>query len=903
MKITFLSTPVVRSTALFGFILLFAVTRVQATQDSLVPSQPQKKISIKAGGPTSRIVSVFDKALVAQYEKFFREHPEIEVISPTGLTLPESPNSIGGEELMAIAGGTAPDVLGVSNLRSMVDQQFLYPLDEFIEAEVKKNPDFIKSLRIPDSYWPALRYNGHIWGLVSAHKLWCFALVYRKDLMREVGLVPRAPTTMDEFFYFCQRLTNRNIVIEKAGINDGSVTFKREGRHGFGIMGVGSNTGFTFMNFVYMFGGDVVRQYKVCPSNGMMIETPQEEEILSHPGCPDDLSQIESRWKAAYAGPEGIEALNFFKKLKWSKWTRCKECNEPVNLPENFSLKNAEPLMCPKCGVRIEYQEKEIYEGVVRLCSDFPEIMEGFLNGKIAMLAVPPSPQFLEWASIVGLRKDEIGIASFPKMRGKNANILSGDILGINASQKDPRVRQAAWEWLKYMCSDAAVGEYVRVMVENGNAHLVKPEDLFRFGYQEYYEQFPVDSRHIYEDLLKDGRSYPFCEGARRIEGSELPVPIGKVLDDAKSNPEALLKESERLANERVFKVITPEEMSKKRWVAGIAIFFVVIFIVYIFYQTIKGNLEKLKETQKLIGGAVEDVSRSYRKHISAWAFMLPALVTIFLWQYVPLVRGSVMAFFDYRLVAESRFIGIDNFIYIFNDPHFYYVMGRTFYYVFLSLVLGFAAPIILALFLSEIPKLQMLFRTIYYLPAVTTGLVVILLWKWIYNPTEVGLLNTILGWVGLPEQHWLHDPTLAMFCVIIPGVWGGVGPGSILYLAAFKTIPEQLYEAVSIDGGGILRKISHVMLPTIRPLIVINFVGAFIGAFHAMQNIFVMTGGGPINATMVIGIDIWYNAFVYLKFGYSTALAWVLGAGLIGFTLVQMRILKKVEFTAAASN
>ena len=110
------------------------------------------------------------------------------------------------------------------------------------------------------------------------------------------------------------------------------------------------------------------------------------------------------------------------------------------------------------------------------------------------------------------------------------------------------------------------------------------------------------------------------------------------------------------------------------------------------------------------------------------------------------------------------------------------------------------------------------------------------------------------------------------MLCVILPVVWAGAGPGSIIYLAALKSIPDEMYEAADVDGAGIWTKIRHVVFPMLKPLIIINFVGAFIGAFKAMENVFVMTGGGPNYATHVIGLDIWYNAFMYLKFGFATA-------------------------------
>jgi multiple sugar transport system permease protein len=159
-----------------------------------------------------------------------------------------------------------------------------------------------------------------------------------------------------------------------------------------------------------------------------------------------------------------------------------------------------------------------------------------------------------------------------------------------------------------------------------------------------------------------------------------------------------------------------------------------------------------------------------------------------------------------------------------------------------------------------------------------------------------------MLGSIGADPREWLGDPNLAMLCVIVPAIWAGAGPGSLIYQAALKSVPESQYEAADIDGAGILRKTWNVTLPTIKPLIIINFVGAFIGAFHAMQNIFVMTGGGPARATYTLGMEIFFNAYLFLNFGYATAVAWILGSLLIGFTMYQLRILKDIQFTAAGS-
>ena len=269
------------------------------------------------------------------------------------------------------------------------------------------------------------------------------------------------------------------------------------------------------------------------------------------------------------------------------------------------------------------------------------------------------------------------------------------------------------------------------------------------------------------------------------------------------------------------------------------------------------------------------------------------------LWSYVPTLRGALIAFTDYRIMGGSRWAGLDNFANVLFDAEFWSTLGHSLYYAGLVLALGFFSPIALAILLHEVPRGKVFFRVVFYLPAVVSGLVVIFLWKGFYDPTENGLLNGLLGLVRLPPQGWLTDPRWAMPAVVIPIVWASMGPGSLLYLAALKTIPEDLYEAAEIDGAGIWRKLWDVTIPTIRPLIVISFVDALIGAFKASDFILAMTGGGPADATMVLELKIFYDAFIYLRFGPATAMAWILGFLLIGFTVYQMKRLSRMSFTA----
>jgi len=292
-----------------------------------------------------------------------------------------------------------------------------------------------------------------------------------------------------------------------------------------------------------------------------------------------------------------------------------------------------------------------------------------------------------------------------------------------------------------------------------------------------------------------------------------------------------------------------------------------------------------------------------HSRPLSPWLMLAPALLSIAVWSYYPLIRGAVMAFQEYRIVGETTWAGLDNFILVATDKGFWAAWARTFHYVGLTLLLGFLAPVLLALMLAEIPRGKIFFRTLYFLPHLTSALVIALLWKLMYDPTENGMLNQLLGFFGIARQTWLQDPSLAMLCCILPGVWAGAGMASLIYVAALQALPPDYYEAAAIDGAGILSRFRHITYPQLLPLMVINFVGAFIAAFQGMGSIFLLTFGGPGDTTNVLSLAIWKEAYNNLRFSTATTMAWFLGVALIGFTYLQIRILHKVEFRRASTN
>jgi multiple sugar transport system permease protein len=569
----------------------------------------------------------------------------------------------------------------------------------------------------------------------------------------------------------------------------------------------------------------------------------------------------DGKWEAVYNSPEAIKATEYFcRKLVWGEWNRG--------------------------GKR--------YKGVVYKESDGAKLIEDMGLGRIAMfIGAPIMLNLVPLQQNWGLGPDDIGIAPLPRGPAGKATILGANMDCINVTITDPETIAAAAQYAKYVCGDEGKRVSTRLQIENGWGAFVEPTLLRKFGHTDILARLDPEWVRTFDELLSYARVEPFCPGYQNIQTLALAEALDTIMYNENADIKTVLDASVSKVNNDILGIKPPEVLNRQRAVGK---------IVFILLMVIAAGfiLRMIRELRSVAGAETRRVSRRRTGRFVPWLFMVPALLSILVWGYVPLVRGAAIAFLDYRIVGTSLWVGLDNFVDAFTRPALWLSLKNTVVYVSLSLGIGFFIPIILAILVTEVPRGKVLFRTIYYLPAATSGLVIMFLWRWFYEPTPQGLLNSIVQFFGMSPQKWLDDPGLAMVCVVIPAIWGGAGPASLIYQAALKTVPEEHYEAADLDGAGILRKVWSITLPTIKPLIIINFVGAFIGAFKAMETIFVMTGGGPAKATYTIGMEIFFNAYLFLNFGYATAVAWILGSLLIGFTVYQLRVLKKLEFTAA---
>ncbi|MEM8781741.1 MAG: extracellular solute-binding protein [Planctomycetota bacterium] len=875
--------------------------------------------TIRAEGvPDPERTDVPAQALRATIRAFLEANPDINV---EPFTMPR----IGGSAmdsgpLMAIAAGVPPHAIYVNFRQSStyIGQGFLAPMEVLLARILAEDPRLLEHdgrrfthhptaeqiddaltqirQRVPDNAWPVvhrpdesgrmLNPDGtpktHVWAIPYNPVI--IALLYRRDLFNQAGLNPDAPPeTWEELLEAARRLTVPQ-------------------RQQYGIA-VGNLLSYTTYGFLVSHGGRAVTQ--------------------------DDDGQ----WRAAYDTHEAAEAYSYVWELLRGPFPR-----DGQTIPGAGYIGGAEIKLLfdqGRIGMRFEYLTEELL---------------GDLN-----------PQL-------------VGIAPLPKSwAGTRGSEINAMMLGVFAGAT-PDQQLAAAKYIWFMTSDEAKRIRTRVMVDQGFGEFVSPALLKRYGYDRILERVPAGWQEAYETALANGVPEPYGQNTQNID-LHMNLPVSRAMDlDLADVPQEqrvamireLLAESAADVDRRVLGNLSDEErMTRRAWawvvLVGVAAAFLLGFghVWRFFTKLDRANAPPTPQGQKRF------------RFSWGWALLTPAMLLMLAWQYGPLLGGAVMAVSDYRVVQQSTLVGVDNFANVLFDERFWASLGRTFYFVALMIVLGFWPPILLAILLDEVPTnfLKYVFRTVYYLPAVISGVIIMFLWKQLYEPSAFGILNQlvlslntlpaavatlvklsvaalwlslfvtlvmlpikldemtkplklglwavagVVGWGGLSALNsvgfsavfgayaleplrFIAGPDTAMFWTVIPIVWATMGPGCLLYLAALKTVPSDLYEAAAIDGAGVWARVFYITLPRLKFLIVIQFIAAVVAAFKGgVDFILAMTQGGPQDATTVLALEVFNRAFLDLRFGIGAAMAWILGAILIGFTAYQLKMLSRAEF------
>lgn len=788
--------------------------------------------------PDPRKTDAYTKANLAVIDAFRKKHPEIELRAYSGIKIENMDLDAG--PLMAIAGGVAPDIIYVNFRQSdtYIQNNFLYPLDEFIQ---RQNNGEVQ-LRVEKPVWQVIQ---------------------RKKVDKSVRAGSASSSTKKEQVWalpyetLVRVMMYRKDAFRRVGLDPERpprtwaeyfeyarrLTNPADGSYGTMLAG-GPQAAYDWIQFLWAAGGDAVKF------------NPQTNE-----------------WYASFGEEAGVKAMEFYLKLAATKW------KDSEGKPQTgYAIREGEwgyMWQEGKIAMRMDYLSQQNMGGA------YDPNLYGFA----------PSP-----AGPSGHGGSEINCRMMGIFSGAGESNNSG--LG----KRDPAVvKQAAWDYIWFYDSEEARQIRMKIMIDSGYGRMQNPVFLQRYGYSDYLKYAPAGWLETFENALKYGKPEPFGNNCQKVyEYMTYPLEELVTLDlagklgnnpvERKARIEAILRRGMQRTNEQMIGKLPDNVRAFRERMAML----IAVFIMLAFAFTIWKVWRILTPTYKM----QQKSSMQYRM----WVILLlaPAVITILVWKYLPMFTGSLMAFKDFHIVGASPWIGFGNFAEVLFDGTWWSSVGKTLYYMALSLTLGFVPPVLLAILLQEVSRAKMVYRVIYYLPAVISGVIVIYLWKLLYAPGDTGGFNQILMAMGLPKSMWIKAENLAMLCVILPTIWAGMGPGSLIYLAALKNIPNDLYEAADIDGAGFLRKIRFVVFPYLKTLIIIQFIAAFIVAAQSSDFILVMTFGGPNEATRVADLLIFEKAYLYLRFGLATTMAWMLSLLLMGFTVIQIKYLSKMEFRTA---
>lgn len=277
-----------------------------------------------------------------------------------------------------------------------------------------------------------------------------------------------------------------------------------------------------------------------------------------------------------------------------------------------------------------------------------------------------------------------------------------------------------------------------------------------------------------------------------------------------------------------------------------------------------------------------------FRGASAGYLLIAPAVIVTVVFLVIPMIVSGYWSLTHYNGIKPPEFVGLQNYADVLANPRFQRAFQNTVFFVVMGMAIGPLLGLGTAILLNDNLRLRALFRTSFFLPTMTSLIVVATIWKLMY--ADNGIVNAVASFFGLPGHAWLTDPTTALPAVVITAIWQGFGFETVVFLAALQSIPREYYEAATVDGAGRWAKFRWVTLPGLRPTIVFVYVIGIIGSFQTFDQVFVMTNGGPIQATRTIVFDL-VDRFNRLDLGGASAVAYILLIFLAVLSYAQLRL------------
>lgn len=284
---------------------------------------------------------------------------------------------------------------------------------------------------------------------------------------------------------------------------------------------------------------------------------------------------------------------------------------------------------------------------------------------------------------------------------------------------------------------------------------------------------------------------------------------------------------------------------------------------------------------------------RRLLENLEAWGFLLPAAAVLAVFHFFPILYAFYVSLMKWNMIDPVRpFVGIGNYAALLADEKFITALSNTTYFALVSVFLTIPFALSFAILLNRKLSGMSWYRTAFFVPHVTSLAAAAMVWHWLYQPDQFGLLNYLIGRVGIPPQRWLLDPTQAMPAIIAVSIWGSIGRDIVIFLAGLQNISPDYYEAAQIDGANGPQAFRYITLPLLSPTTYFVLVVSMIGAFKVFALPLFLTGGGPLDRTLTIVYSIYQQGFQFFRMGYASAQAYALFAIIFIITMLQRRVL-----------
>ena len=300
---------------------------------------------------------------------------------------------------------------------------------------------------------------------------------------------------------------------------------------------------------------------------------------------------------------------------------------------------------------------------------------------------------------------------------------------------------------------------------------------------------------------------------------------------------------------------------------------------------------------EKTLSSSSRKKQRQRRENLTAYAYLAPSLLIFVVFTFFPAIFSGIASFFRWNLPYDPVFAGLKNYEFLFVDDigaaEFGNAVLNTLYFM-LGIPINILVSLWIAVMLNRRLPAVGIFRTAFFLPTLTSMAAISVVWMWLYHPADYGLFNSILIRFGLPIQAWLRDPLLAMPCLIVLGVWRGMGYNIVIFLAGLQSIPHDLYEASKIDGANWFGQFRRITLPLLSPTTFYIAIIGVINSLKAFTEIDIMTQGGPLGATTTLAYYLYQYAFQYFQIGLASTVAVVLFVFILVLTLIQFKVVER---------